>query len=235
MQAVHGPMPCTIGKNGFAGVYSANDGMASGAIAAMKGAGIDPTTRPITGGDGELAAIQRILAGQQYSTIYLTIKKQASVAAELAVALSQGKPLPASLINAQVKNGFKQVPSVLLTPVAVTKSNIRDTVIKDGVYTPAQICTGKYAADCKAAGMQSILTLMLARGIKQLALGMVLGLATAFAVCRLMSKLLFMVSPSDPITFVAVAFTLGAAGMAAVFFPARRAAKLDPLKALRYE
>src|SRR5205085_6450429 len=55
------------------------------------------------------------------------------------------------------------------------------------------------------AGMQSILTLMLARGIKQLALGMVLGLATAFAVCRLMSKLLFMVSPSDPITFVAVA------------------------------
>src|SRR5205085_2244364 len=68
-----------LGKNGFAGVYSANDGMASGAIAAMKGAGIDPTTRPITGGDGELAAIQRIVAGQQYSTIYLTINKQASV------------------------------------------------------------------------------------------------------------------------------------------------------------
>ena len=143
-----------LGKTGFSGVYSANDGMASGAIAALKGAGIDPKSLPITGGDGELAAIQQILAGEQYSTIYLTIKKQASVAAELAVALSQGKPLPASLINAQVKNGFKQVPSVLLTPVAVTKSNIQDTVIKDGVYTPAQICTGKYAADCKAAGIQ---------------------------------------------------------------------------------
>src|SRR5205085_11649710 len=143
-----------LGKNGFAGVYSANDGMASGAIAAMKGAGIDPTTRPITGGDGELAAIQRIVSGEQYSTIYLTINKQAESAAELAVALAQGKPPPAGLINAQVKNGFKQVPSVLLTPVAVTKSNIKDTVIKDGVYTPAQICTGKYAADCKAAGIQ---------------------------------------------------------------------------------
>ena len=143
-----------LGKTGFSGVYSANDGMASGAIAALKGAGIDPKSLPITGGDGELAAIQWILAGEQYSTIYLTIKKQASVAAELAVALSQGKPLPASLINAQVKNGFKQVPSVLLTPVAVTKSNVQDTVIKDGVYTPAQICTGEYAADCKAAGIQ---------------------------------------------------------------------------------
>lgn len=142
-----------LGKDGFAGVYSANDGMASGAIAAMKGAGIDPQSRPITGGDAELAAIQRIVAGEQYSTIYLTINKQAEVSAELAVALALGKPVPAGLVNAEVDNGAIKVPSVLLTPVAVTKANIKDTVVKDGFYKPAEICAGKYAAGCKDAGL----------------------------------------------------------------------------------
>jgi D-xylose transport system substrate-binding protein len=143
-----------LGKDGFAGVYSANDGMASGAIAAMKGAGIDPKTRPITGGDAELAAIQRIVAGEQYSTIYLTINKQAEVSAELAVALAQKKPVPSGLVNAKTDNGAMQVPSVLLSPVAVTKDNIKDTVVKDGFYKPSEICTGKYAAGCKDAGLK---------------------------------------------------------------------------------
>jgi D-xylose transport system substrate-binding protein len=142
-----------LGKNGFAGVYSANDGMASGAIAAMKGAGIDPKSRPITGGDAELAAIQRIVSGEQYSTIYLTINKQAEAAAELAVAAAQGKQPPSGLVNGKVDNGALQVPSVLLVPVSVTKDNIKDTVVKDGFYKPSEICTGKYAAGCKAAGL----------------------------------------------------------------------------------
>ena len=142
-----------LGKSGFAGVYSANDGMASGAIAAMKGAGIDPKTRPITGGDAELAAIQRIVSGEQYSTIYLTINKQAEASAELAVALAKHKQPPAGLVNAKTDNGAMQVPSVLLTPVAVTKDNIKDTVVKDGFYKVSDICTGKYAAGCKAIGL----------------------------------------------------------------------------------
>ena len=142
-----------VGKNGFAGVYSANDGMASGAIAAMKGAGIDPKSRPITGGDAELAAIQRIVSGEQYSTIYLTINKQAQAAAELAVAAAKGQPAPAGLVNGKTDNGAMQVPSVLLTPVAVTKDNIADTVVKDGFYKPSEICTGKYLAGCKQIGL----------------------------------------------------------------------------------
>jgi len=143
-----------LGKDGFVGNYSANDGMAGGLIAAMKSAGIDPSTKPTTGGDSEAAAIQRILTGDQYSTIYLAIKQQAETSAQLAVAAAQGKDAPSGLLNAKVDNGSKQVDSVLLSPIAVTKDNISDTVIKDGFLTVDEICTGKYEAACKDAGIQ---------------------------------------------------------------------------------
>jgi D-xylose transport system substrate-binding protein len=142
-----------LGKENIDAVYSANDGMAGGAIAAMKSAGLDPQRVPVTGGDAEVAAIQRILAGEQYMTIYLTIKKQAEVSAQLAVAAANGDKPPGGLVNAKVDNGQKQVPSVLLTPVAVTKDNINDTIIKDGFLDPSEICTGKYADMCKEAGI----------------------------------------------------------------------------------
>ena len=142
-----------LGKSGFVGVYSANDGMAGGAIAALKSSGVNPEQVPITGGDAEVAAIQRILTGDQYSTIYLTIKKQADVSAQLAVAAAKGENPPAGLVTRKVDNGAKQVPSVLLTPVAVTKDNVKDTVIKDGFLDAGEICTGKYAAACASAGV----------------------------------------------------------------------------------
>ena len=143
-----------LGKDGFVGAYSANDGMAGGMIAAMKSAGIDPSARPITGGDSEAAAIQRILTGEQYSTIYLAIKQQAETSAQIAVAAAQGKDAPADVVDAKVDNGAKQVPSVLLSPIAVTKDNINDTVIKDGFLTVDEICTGPYKAACEEAGIQ---------------------------------------------------------------------------------
>jgi D-xylose transport system substrate-binding protein len=143
----------SLGKDGFVGAYSANDGMAGGMIAAMKSAGIDPSTKPITGGDSEAAAIQRILVGEQYSTIYLAIKQQAETSAELAVAAAQGKEPPAGMVEDKVDNGAKMVPSVLLSPIAVTKDNIADTVIKDGFLTTDEICTGKYKSACEEAGL----------------------------------------------------------------------------------
>jgi D-xylose transport system substrate-binding protein len=142
------------GKDGFVGVYAANDGTAGGAIAAMKSAGIKPSSRPTTGQDAELAAIQRILAGEQYMTVYKAIKPEAEAAGELAVALAKGEEAPAGLVNDKVDNGMKEVPSVLLKPVAVTKDNINDTIVKDKFWPVADICAGKYAAACKEAGIQ---------------------------------------------------------------------------------
>jgi D-xylose transport system substrate-binding protein len=144
-----------LGKANIDGVYCANDGMAGGAIAAMKSAGIDPKTVPVTGGDAEVAAVQRILAGEQFMTIYLTIKKQAEVSAELGVAAANGEEAPAGLLNAKVDNGREQVPSVLLTPVAVTRDNIKDTIVADGFLEPTEICTGEYAPMCEEAGIGS--------------------------------------------------------------------------------
>jgi D-xylose transport system substrate-binding protein len=141
-----------VGNDGFVGVYAANDGTAGGAIAAMKGNGIDPKTRPTTGQDAELAAVQRILIGEQYMTVYKAIKPEAEQAAELAVALARGEEPPAA--KDRVDNGMEQVPSILLQPIAVTKDNIKDTIVKDGFWSAKQICTGKYASACKEAGIQ---------------------------------------------------------------------------------
>jgi D-xylose transport system substrate-binding protein len=141
-----------VGKTGFVGVYAANDGTAGGAIAAMKGQGIKPIP-PVTGQDAELAAVQRLLTAEQFMTVYKAIKPEAEGAAQLAVDLVNGKT-SSEAAKDKVNNGQKDVASVLLEPVAVTKDNIKDTIIKDKFWSVDEICTGKYAAGCKAAGIQ---------------------------------------------------------------------------------
>lgn len=143
-----------LGKDSIVGVYAANDGTAGGAIAAMKAGGFT-TIPPVTGQDAELAAIQRILAGEQYMTIYKAIKPEAELAAQIAYNLLQGKS-PFDGVTADqstVKNTTKDVPSALLTPVVVTKDNVKDTVIKDGFQKASDVCTGAYAQACTAAGI----------------------------------------------------------------------------------
>jgi len=135
------------------GIYCANDGTASGATAAMKAAGMKPLP-PVTGQDAELAAIQRILSGEQYMTVYKAIKPEAEAAAQLAYDLLTNTKVPASMTESKtVNNGTFDVPSVLLTPVAVTKDNVKTTVVKDGFWTVQQICTGAYSSTCQTAGL----------------------------------------------------------------------------------
>jgi D-xylose transport system substrate-binding protein len=143
-----------VGKDGFTGVYAMNDGTAGGAIAAMKGAGVDPKVVPVTGQDAELEAIQRIIAGEQFMTVYKATKLETKAAAELATALVNGEDPPAGLVNGKVDNGTFEVPSVLETPVAVTIDNVQDTVFKDGYQTVEDVCVGDYVQACEAAGIE---------------------------------------------------------------------------------
>jgi D-xylose transport system substrate-binding protein len=142
-----------VGKNNIDGAYAANDGLASGIVAAMKGAGMDPTKVPVTGQDAEVGGIQRILVGQQHMTVYKPVQPLADAAAKIAGALAQGKPVPSGLINEKVNNGAADIPTVKLNTTSVTKDNVKDTVFKDGYVTPAQVCTGQYASACKDAGI----------------------------------------------------------------------------------
>ncbi|MEU6593698.1 substrate-binding domain-containing protein [Streptomyces sp. NPDC046881] len=140
-----------VGKKNIVGVYSANDGMAGGIITALKAAGLNV---PVTGQDAELAGVQRIVAGDQYMSVYKPYAPEADAAAEMAVALAQGKSLDSVAKDKVSSTSQKDVPSVLVPVTSLTKDNIKDTVIKDGVYTAADICTGKYKAACDKLGLK---------------------------------------------------------------------------------
>ena len=144
----------SLGKNGFDAVYVANDGMAGGAIAAMKSAGMDPGKLFVTGQDAEVTGIQRILKGEQLMTVYQPLKEIAGKSAEIAVPLAQGKPVPSGIATSKTDNGAGQVPSVLVPTLSIDKDNINETVIKDGFLKAADVCTPAYAAACKDAGIQ---------------------------------------------------------------------------------
>jgi putative ABC transport system permease protein len=85
------------------------------------------------------------------------------------------------------------------------------------------------------AGPGDVLRLVLGYGIKLAGIGLAIGIPLAAAASRLLGSLLYGVSPTDPLVFVAVSVTLMAVASAACYVPARRAMRLDPLRALRNE
>ncbi len=85
------------------------------------------------------------------------------------------------------------------------------------------------------AQWRDVMKLIFTNGMLLVIVGLTIGLAGALALTRLMTTLLFEVSPTDPITFFAVALCVIVATLLACYIPARRAAKVDPLVALRYE
>jgi D-xylose transport system substrate-binding protein len=136
-------------NNKIDGILAANDGLANSVISALNARKLGK--KPVTGQDATAEGIQHILAGEQCMTVYKPIQKEAAAAATLATALAK-KQTPTA--NDSSANKGTKTPSVLLTPIAVTKANINDTVIKDGFLKASDICQGKYTQYCGPAGIQ---------------------------------------------------------------------------------
>jgi D-xylose transport system substrate-binding protein len=136
-------------------LLSPNDENAAPIIHYLQGKGVKPHTFPVTGQDATLVGLQNILSGYQCGTAYKPIYLEAQAAAALAMYLRAGAQVPSSLANGSTQDTVSNVavPSVLLTPQWVTTSNMNSTVIADKFVPAKQLCTAKYKAACKAAGI----------------------------------------------------------------------------------
>jgi D-xylose transport system substrate-binding protein len=142
----------SAGPDRIDGVYAADDVIAAGAVSALKAAHVSPLP-PVVAEDAELPAVQRIVTGEQYMTVYKPYGAEADTAAEMAVALGRGGNLDGIARTTVDSSTAKGVPAVLLTPVPVTAENIGATVVADGMYTIHQICTVELATACRSAGL----------------------------------------------------------------------------------
>jgi D-xylose transport system substrate-binding protein len=142
-----------LGRDGFYGVYSSNDGMAGGVIAALKSAGIDPSTRPVTGLDNDVAALQRIVAGEQYMTEFQGVADEATKAAEIALMLARGEEVPDEYQDTTVNNGAVDVPTYLFEIGPITRENIKEYFDR-GAIDASEVCVDVYAAHCEELGIE---------------------------------------------------------------------------------
>ncbi|MFB8247986.1 sugar ABC transporter substrate-binding protein [Streptomyces sp. NPDC055952] len=144
-----------VGLNDIAAVYSANDGMAGAVIEALKEAGATEIP-PVTGQDANLDAVQRVVSGEQYMTVYKSFLLEATNAAKIAVAKVQDRSIEFAALTRDTVDSPTQrdIPSMLVPVVALTRDTVEETVIADGVYTVKDICTAPYKADCRAIGLE---------------------------------------------------------------------------------
>jgi D-xylose transport system substrate-binding protein len=119
-------------------VVSANEGLGLAAVAVLKKNGLNGKVC-VSGQDATVDGLRAILTGDLSNTVYKAIKAEAEAAAELAIALLNGKE--ATTATGTVKDGSRNVPSVLLVPVSITKANVA-VVIADGFQTREAVCEG---------------------------------------------------------------------------------------------
>ncbi len=139
------------GTAGFDAVYSANDGMADGAAEALKSAGMKDI--PLGGQDAELPALRRLVNGTQTFTIYKQVRPEAETAAEIAFRLLRGKSIASFTSTTADSKSKTGIPAKLFKAQIVTKDNLKDTVIRDGVVPADWLCTKDVATACKSLGL----------------------------------------------------------------------------------
>ena len=132
-----------------------NDENGAPIIHYLQNKGIKAKTFPTTGQDATLTGLQNILTGYQCGTVYKPIYLEAQAAAALALYTRAGVTPPASLVNGNTQDTQANVAvkSALLAPTWVTTSNMNSTVIADKFVPASQLCAGKYAKACSAAGI----------------------------------------------------------------------------------
>jgi D-xylose transport system substrate-binding protein len=119
-------------------VVSANEGLGLAAVAVLKKNKLNGKVC-VSGQDATAEGLRAILTGDLSNTVYKAIKAEAEATAELAIALLRGEE--ATTATGIVKDGDRDVPSVLLVPVSITKANVKD-VIADGFKTREEVCEG---------------------------------------------------------------------------------------------
>ena len=130
-------------------VVSANEGLGLAAVAVLKRNSLNGKTC-VSGQDASAAGLAAILTGDLSNTVYKPIAQEANAAASLAISLVKGTK---AVTNGMVKDGARNVPSVLLIPTTITKKNVEVTVM-DKFRTAAEICAVAGAAACAANGVK---------------------------------------------------------------------------------
>ncbi len=133
------------------GVLAANDGLGNAVIQVLKKNNLNGQV-PVTGQDATVQGLQSVLSGDQCMTVYKAIKGEADAASQLAISLAKGqKPTTATGTTKDPQSGAS-IPSVLLTPKAITQDSVKD-VVADGFVTKDALCTGSYATLCTKFGV----------------------------------------------------------------------------------
>ncbi len=130
-------------NNKIDAAIAANDNLANAVVTALKARKLSPI--PVTGQDATPQGVQNIISGYQSGTVYKAVKAEAAAAAKVAIAMLKGQPVKT---NAALSNGVRNVPSVLLTPVWVTKANYT-LLFNDGFVKKTEVCVGAYKQYCK--------------------------------------------------------------------------------------
>jgi D-xylose transport system substrate-binding protein len=123
-------------------VAAANDGLANAVVTALKAKKLDPI--PVSGQDATAGGVQNVISGWQSGTVYKSIKLEANAAAQVAINIIKGRAVKT---NGRTSDGKRNVPSVLLKPIWITKSNYT-LLFTDGFLKKGEVCRGEFKKFC---------------------------------------------------------------------------------------